>query len=209
MPRQRAKKPAYHHGDLRRALIDAALVWVAREGTGAVSLRELAETVGVSHAAPYRHFRNKELLFTAVAGEGFKMLRDAMVAERDRAGKNPRARLLATGVAYVRFAVAHPGHFKVMFSHVAKPPAEAPGTGLEGADAFGVLLEAVVAAQAARELRKGDATKQALFAWSGVHGLSSLIIEHCLAPLGLTGAPETQARWLVEMLVDGLGARRK
>jgi AcrR family transcriptional regulator len=207
MSRRVAKKARYHHGDLRRALIDAAIAWVASEGTGGVSLRELAARVGVSHAAPYRHFSNKEALFATVAEEGFRMFRDALIAARDAAGGSPRARLVATGVAYVRFAVDHPGHFKVMFSHVGQPHADVPNLTTEGASAFQVLFDCVVAAQAALVLRPTDPLQQALFAWSGVHGLAMLLVEKCLTPLGLDVPIDEQARWVAEDLIDGLASR--
>src|SRR3954471_12975444 len=113
MPARR-KRP-YHHGDLRRTLLDTALKMVKEAGPGALSLRELARRAGVSHAAPYRHFASREALIGALAVEGFRGLGAEMQAcagdERD-----PMRRFRALGVAYVRYAVAHPGHFKVMFS---------------------------------------------------------------------------------------------
>jgi hypothetical protein len=84
-----------------------------------------------------------------------------------------------------------------------------PGVALEGGAAFNVLLDAVVAAQAAGELRPGDPMQHAVFSWSGVHGLSSLLIEDCLAPLGVTDAPDDHARRLVGDLIDGLAPRKK
>jgi AcrR family transcriptional regulator len=193
MARRIARKGRYHHGALRRALIDAAIAWVAREGTGGVSLRELAARVGVSHAAPYRHFSNKEALFATVAEEGFTMFRDA--------------RLAATGVAYVRFAVDHPGHFKVMFSHLGAPPEDVPNLTAEGASAFQVLFDCVVGAQAAGVLRPGNPLQQSLFAWSGVHGLAMLLVEKCLTPLGLDVPIDKNARRFAEDLIDGLAPR--
>src|SRR4051794_24052197 len=117
-PTRTAKKSTYHHGDLRSALLQTATDMVAKEGTGAVSLRDLAQRVGVTHAAPYRHFKDKDALFATLAEEGFRLLREAMILERDRAGYDALPRLIATGVGYVRFATSHPGHFKVMFSHL-------------------------------------------------------------------------------------------
>jgi AcrR family transcriptional regulator len=206
VPRRTAKK-SYHHGDLRRALLDAALAVVAREGTGAVSLRELAARVGVSHAAPYRHFGSKEILFATVAEEGFKLFRETLIAGRDAAGEDPRARLVGTGVAYVRFAVDHPGHFKVMFTHVGDPPEEVPNLAAEGNTAFMVLFDCIVAAQTAKVLRPGDPLQQSLFAWSGVHGLAMLTIEQAVPPDTFPYEISDQARQLTEDLIDGLAPR--
>jgi AcrR family transcriptional regulator len=208
MARRAAKKTGYHHGDLRRALIDAALELVAREGPGAVSLRELAARVGVTHAAPYRHFKNKEELFATVAEEGFKMFRDALIAGRDRGGSSSREQLVQTGIAYVRFAVEHPGHFKVMFSRLGDPQSDVPGVVDEGATAFQVLVDCIIAAQAAGVLRPGDPLQQSLFAWSGVHGLSMLLVEGSLKTMGIEVPVEAHARQLSEDLIDGLTARK-
>src|SRR4051794_22103421 len=115
----------YHHGDLRRTLLDAALGIVEKAGPGALSLRELARRAGVSHAAPYRHFPSREALLGALAVEGFRGLGAEMQAcagdERD-----PLPRFRALGLAYVRYAVAHPGHFKVMFSSDLHDAGETP-----------------------------------------------------------------------------------
>jgi AcrR family transcriptional regulator len=98
---------SYHHGDLRRAMTAAAATAVAERGPAGLSLRELARIAGVSHAAPAHHFGDKAGVLTAVATEGYTLLADAL----NDAGDD----LLAAGLAYVRFAVDHPGHFAVMF----------------------------------------------------------------------------------------------
>src|SRR5690242_14296324 len=95
----------YHHGDLRRALLDAALAQVAEHGPAALSLREVARRAGVSHAAPAHHFGNKAGLLTAIAAEGYHLLAAALAAARE---------FQEQGVAYVLFAVDHPAHFAVM-----------------------------------------------------------------------------------------------
>src|ERR1044072_2548365 len=96
---------SYHHGDLRRVLIAAALELIAERGPAAVSLRDLARVAGVSHAAPAHHFGDKAGLFTAIAVQGNELLADALAG----------ADLEDMGVRYVRFAAEHPSHFEVMF----------------------------------------------------------------------------------------------
>ena len=114
-------KPRYHHGDLRRALIDASLALIAEEGFSALTLREVARRAGVTHAAPYRHFADKEALLAAVAEEGFRAMASDMRERMDKE-TSPTERLLACGVAYVLFAVRHPSHFRVMFGpHFTQP----------------------------------------------------------------------------------------
>jgi AcrR family transcriptional regulator len=99
----------YHHGNLRRVVLDAALVEIAERGPMQLSLRELARRAGVSHAAPAYHFGDKTGLPTAVAAEGFERLGDALSEGRDAGG------FLEIGLAYIRFAVSNPAHFEVMF----------------------------------------------------------------------------------------------
>ncbi len=101
---------SYHHGDLRRALIDAAVAAVAESGPAALSLRAVAKRAGVSHAAPAHHFGDKAGLLTAVAAEGFDRLADTLEAAWDDTGD-----FAAVGAAYVRFAIDHRPHFAVMF----------------------------------------------------------------------------------------------
>jgi AcrR family transcriptional regulator len=97
----------YHHGDLRRTLLDTALAAIAEQGPVAISLRDLARRAGVSHAAPAHHFRDKTGLLTAIAVEGWSLLADALDAVTDR-------EFAELGVAYVVFATTHPAHFAVM-----------------------------------------------------------------------------------------------
>src|SRR5947207_11340311 len=101
---------AYHHGDLRRALMAAAIEAIGEHGPAAVSLRDLARRANVSHAAPAHHFKDKAGLLTAIAVDGYDMLGDALRADAGQAGP-----LLDVGASYVRFALEHPAHFEVMF----------------------------------------------------------------------------------------------
>src|SRR3712207_74133 len=114
--KQSARKPrrAYHHGNLRRALLDEALATIRAEGVDALTLREIGSRLGVSHAAIYRHFADKRALLTAVATEGFRALRRQLVAAWEEGGRGPAASQ-AMGVAYIRFAVDNPSHYRVMF----------------------------------------------------------------------------------------------
>jgi AcrR family transcriptional regulator len=159
---------SYHHGDLRRALLDTALEAVAEHGPAAVSLRDVARRAGVSHAAPTHHFRDKTALLTALAAEGWSMLADAL-RETAEAGRG----LAELGVTYVLFATSHPAHFAVMR---APGLARADDPELEGAMARArEQLEAGVQRFEAGSAR--DAGTTALAAWSLVHGLAALILE--------------------------------
>ncbi len=200
-----ADKPSYHHGDLRRALLDASLALITEEGFGALSLREVARRAGVTHAAPYRHFADKEALLGAVAEEGFRAMtsrmREAMARE-----SSPQMRLRACGVAYVLFAVENASHFRVMFGpHFTRPLALSASS--EQVDAFGVLVGALVEAQRAGDVREGEAQDLALTCWSLVHGLASLLVDRQLDPRGSTGGVEALVWAQTHLLMSGLSRR--
>jgi AcrR family transcriptional regulator len=108
------KKRAYHHGDLRRALVEASLEAIAELGPEQFTLREAARRAGVSPGAPYKHFADKDALITAVAAECSQRLGEAMDAATAAGGDDPLERFRLSGIAYVRFAVENPAHFRVM-----------------------------------------------------------------------------------------------
>src|SRR5947208_1819922 len=113
---RRQKKPAdrYHHGDLRRALIDEAVRTIQAHGVENLTLRTAGERLGVSRTALYRHFSDKQALLAAVGREGFRMLRESTLDAWDKNGQG-RAGFEAMGTAYIDFAIAHPSHYRVMF----------------------------------------------------------------------------------------------
>jgi len=145
----------YHHGDLRPALLRAAVEAIGQAGPAAMSLREVARRAGVSHAAAAYHFGDKAGLLTAVAAQGYRMLTGELRDARD-AGCG----FLEVGVAYVRFAVSHRAHFEVMYR-----PDDAEVR--EARAAAAVFLYGTDRPDAGR-LAAGAA------AWSLVHGLATL-----------------------------------
>ena len=166
-------KTAYHHGNLHAALVESSLALIRELGPAGFTLREVARRAGVSHTAPYRHFRDKDDLLAAVAEDGFKRLRAAM--EKGVVGiEDPLERLERSGVAYVEFAVRHPEHFQVMFSRAWQADAH-PKAHAAAEDAFRFLLERVRAADPA-----ADALLYARMAWSLVHGVATLGINRQL-----------------------------
>jgi AcrR family transcriptional regulator len=169
------KKPRpYHHGNLKRALLEASLALIREIGPSAFTLREVARRAGVSHNAPYRHFRDKEELLAAVAAQGFDRLTDSMLRAA-AAGSSPLERLQFSGRGYVQFALRHPQHFTVMFDapwHFAAYQE----THAAGELAFGTLVRYIQECQAAGCLPQGDGLPLALLAWSMVHGIAKLAI---------------------------------
>ncbi len=175
-------KSGYHHGDLRRALMDSALALVREGGPGALSLREAARRAGVSVAAPYHHFASREALLEALCDEGFRELESRGASALASAGTRARDRLSALGLSYVRFARERPAHFQLMFSapHGAAPTLE-PDAIEKSLGAFTQLVDAVRASQSAGEAPSGDPRGLVLIAWTVVHGLATLAIQGPLA----------------------------
>ncbi|MEU1484307.1 TetR/AcrR family transcriptional regulator [Streptomyces sp. NPDC005752] len=179
---------AYHHGDLRRTLLAAALDVITQEGPDALSLRDLARRAGVSHAAPAHHFKDRTGLLTAVAAEGYALFADALAEAPD---------LQERGVAYVRFAARHPAHFQVMFRPELYRPDDT------------ALLTAK--ARATDELRAGvdglsdaargeDARLAGIAAWSLAHGFATLLLTGNLADAMEGRTPEAAFRSLTGLI---------
>lgn len=175
----------YHHGDLRRALLDEAASVLEERGVGALSLRDLARRVGVSATAPYHHFANKAALVTALADDAMAGLDAALEVASDRVtaeGGNAQQRLNALGVAYVLFAVDHPERFRLAFRPEMGEPfgGIADGAALpDDLDGFRHLVRVV------RDLEADPArqTPMAVGAWSVAHGLASLLVDGPLRAL--------------------------
>lgn len=182
-------QPSYHHGNLRRAVIDAAVAAIAESGTAGWSLRELARRAGVSHAAPAHHFGDKAGLLTAVAAEGYGLFGDALEA----AGGD----LLDMGLAYVRFAVGHRAYFEVMFTPGLYRPDD-PDVTAARTRAGRVLAEAV---RGVSPHGQGDERTARLAAWSIVHGFAHLWLSGAL-PADLGDDPVAAARPVIGHLFD-------
>jgi AcrR family transcriptional regulator len=203
MPKKKTPR-RYHHGDLRRALLDAALAIVEQAGPGALSLRELARTAGVSHAAPYRHFPSREALLVALGVEGFRGL-DAEMQAAVGDERDPIHRLVAHGVAYVRYAVAHPGHFKVMFGSELHGGVKDAELATASEPTLRALVDCIAAAQAEGAVRDGDPRALSVGAWATVHGLALLLVDRQLAPLVEEPiSVESLARATIDGVVRGL-----
>ena len=166
----------YHHGNLRQALLDEALTTIHDKGVAGLTLREIGARLGVSRSALYRHFADKQALLTAVATEGFRKLRQALVAAWEDGGRGDAA-FRAMGVAYVRFAVANPVHYRVMFGGSVDPDTRDPELVAEGAGAFQALVDALATMQKGALVRDDDTVQMATYVWSLVHGMAMLAID--------------------------------
>jgi AcrR family transcriptional regulator len=175
----RAVRP-YHHGDLRRALLEEAARLIESEGAQALTLREVARRLGVSHAAPAHHFPDKNALLAELGAEGFEQLTEALLGsmrERD----TPAARLQAQGKAYVRFALSAPGHFRVMFGGSLRGLQPPPRLAEASERAYRALETAVAAVLGPARTRSARRLRESVFlAWSLVHGAATLLLDGAL-----------------------------
>ncbi|MFD3727714.1 TetR/AcrR family transcriptional regulator [Streptomyces sp. NPDC058671] len=181
-------RSTYHHGDLRQAVLTAALDVITAEGPAALSLRDLARRAGVSHAAPAHHFKDRTGLLTALATQGYGLLADALAAAPD---------LRERGVRYVRFAVEHPAHFQVMFQPELLRTDD-PDL-LAAKERASAGLRTGVA-----ELRDvPDARTAGIAAWSLAHGFATLLLTHNVRDALGDRDPEEYFRTLTGLLFTG------
>jgi AcrR family transcriptional regulator len=185
----RMSRDTYHHGDLKAVILRQAATLVAERGADGISLRELARAAGVSHAAPAHHFTDRRGLFTALAAEGWRMLADALTGARPD--------FIDAALAYVRFALDHPGHYAVMFDRSLVDPedpdlvAAQDAAGAELAQGVGTLKD---------PRAKADPQAAELAAWSLVHGFSLLWLNKAIET---DGDPMTTVERTAAMLFDG------
>jgi AcrR family transcriptional regulator len=179
------KRRPYHHGNLRPALLAAAVETIQETGAAAMSLREVARRAGVTHTAATYHFGDRAGLLAAVAAEGYHMLADALLAAREQ-----QQSFLEMGVAYVRFAIAHPAHFEVMY-HPALYDHDDPAVQEARQETAALLYGSRDASP--EQIAAGVA------AWSIVHGFVTLWINGNLPPR-LGDDPEAVARTVASHL---------
>jgi AcrR family transcriptional regulator len=162
-----AKGRAYHHGDLRNGLLEAARTILEEESLAALTLRAVARKAGVSHAAPYRHFPNHEALLVELSIEGFDELRDTLL-EAAKAQGSESDKIANIGAAYMRFVAQRPALTRLMFGSQLPNRDQFPALGLK-ADSIGQEI-----GKALHDSALG------LAVWSAVHGLAMLVLENVI-----------------------------
>ena len=198
----------YHHGNLREALVKAALDLILEKGSAGFSFAEAARAAGVSPAAPYRHFRDRDALVAEVARQGFALFAQAL----DKAwnGGKPSARVAfdRVGQAYLDFARKEPAYFSAMFE-AGLPVADYPELRAEGDRAFSVLRDACEALIATLPAdRRPPVMMMALHIWSVTHGIASLFARGDRARRPIPMRPEELLEAAVLVYLDGLGVPR-
>jgi AcrR family transcriptional regulator len=202
--RRAAPRRTYHHGDLRAALIRAALALIADHGVKGFALSDAARLAGVSVAAPYRHFKDKEALLAEIAAEGFTMFRDALALASQNSQGDKLEALEEMGVAYVAFALQHSSHFKVMWEGgiskekyaVVRQPAD---------QAFVLLQQGVLDLLPKAKPDRQQALVSA--AWSLVHGYATLTLEHEMDVVAGGQSDTKLLRQSIRLLLDQFAAK--
>lgn len=204
---RRGRAQPYHHGDLRRALVETTFEVVEREGHEAVVVRDVARSLGVSPAAPFRHFVDRTDLLRAVALHGQERFLEEASRSAETAGDEPLLRFRAMGLAYVRFALRHPRVFRLMtLPEMSVPPSDAT-------PAQRALLEEgakrnrdlVAAAHAKGDLEPGDPAASELAGIALAYGLARMFVDEMLPREG----GEALAEAVIDVLGVGLLPRRR
>lgn len=216
-PRRRlARRPPpppklYHHGDLRRVLVDAALQLVGESGAEAVSVREAARRAGVSPGAPFRHFPNRDALMTAVAEEAQRRFR----AEIDDAlgaapAADPLARFRLFGLAYLRWAMRNPAHFEIISSGRYFNHDQASELSRDNAELIGMTGRMLAEAFALGRLRSPDLKRVQIAGRALVYGLARMNIDGHFPRWGVAEAEvERTSEAILDLFIDGIAARHQ
>ena len=198
-----ARRKTYHHGDLRQALIDAALDLLREQGAEALTLRAVARAAGVSQAAPYRHFADRGALVGAVAQGSFARMGAAIERAVHQGPLGPAA--LKRGMAaYVAFAHEHPAEYRVMFGAELADRDDMPDLAATALGTFALLREGIARNQHAGALSDGDPTRRAVIAWATLHGLVMLSLDGQADVTGDSIDALTDAA--TNLLLAGMGA---
>ncbi len=185
MPQQKKETPAYHHGNLRRVLIDTALEIISEKGADDVSLRQIARRANVSHTAPYRHFKDKNAILAAVAREGFDMMLRQTEVRIAHSRGDELEHFAICGLSYIDFALNYPSHYRVMFGTRSENSYFSDEFTPESTPSFQLLSDKIRICREKGLLKAGDLKEMTLAAWSIVHGFAMLRIDHHIPDQGM------------------------
>lgn len=202
----RGGRRGYHHGNLREALVNAALDLIASKGPAGFTFAEAARQAGVSAAAPYRHFRDRDALMADVARRGFERFQERLTAAWNEGLPTPLQALERVGRSYLAFAREEPAYYSAMFE-AGVPLADHPELQSAGDRAFAVLRQAceAVAASMPAGPKRPPALMMALHIWSLSHGIASLFARGDAARRTLPMSPEELLEAATLVYLQGLG----
>jgi AcrR family transcriptional regulator len=198
----------YHHGNLKEALIEAALGLIVQKGASGFTFAEAARMAGVSPAAPYRHYKDREELLADVARRGFAEFESALSSAWDKGQPDPIAAMDRVGKAYLRFARKEPAYYAAMFES-GTPSDSSPELRQEADRAFGVLRQAAESlVELAPAAQRPPSMMVALHMWSLAHGIASLFVRADGGRRKLPMAPDDLLEAGMLVYLDGLGIRK-
>jgi AcrR family transcriptional regulator len=203
------KSDPYHHGDLHHTLIQIGLEMLSEGGASSLDLRKVARKAGVSHAAPYRHFADKQALVAAITEEGFHLLADQIqTALATTNQNNALEQLQSIANAYVGFAQEHPWLMREMFSGLTLEREAFPDLHAAYKTVFTFYAEVLARGQQQGSIIEGDPPALAGVLWSMLYGLAMLIIENQIRPyVAGEGGVERMTRFTMQTLYNGLGRK--
>jgi AcrR family transcriptional regulator len=204
----RQKSRPYHHGDLRNALVQAGLELLAEGGSQEFDLRKVARRAGVSHAAPYRHFTDKQALIAAINEEGFHLLAERIRSTLREVPDEPVEQLQGVALAYVHFAQENPWLMREMFSGITIKRETFESLHIASKSVYRLYTEVIRNGQEQGKIVDGDPTALAGVLWSVLHGLATLIIENQMSPYadGPEGT-ERVTRYTIEVIYRGFARK--
>lgn len=195
----------YHHGDLRRSLIQAGSQMIEEKGLAGLSLREVARAAGVSHTAPYRHFQDKADLLAAIAQVGFERLTDEADQAARRHADDPKEQFVAASVQYILFGVRHPRMAHLLFGGIINMRSAPRALKDASWSAFQLVETIINKGKTAGVFRDRDTMELAVTTWSGIHGLAQLISGGYLARLAATERQvETLGKMVCQLILTGI-----
>ncbi|MBL7716317.1 MAG: TetR/AcrR family transcriptional regulator [Bdellovibrionales bacterium] len=207
---KRKAKPAskssesYHHGNLRETLIRGALKFLEKNPLESLSLNTLATRAGVSQAAPYRHFKNRNELLAAISQQGFEIKMKYMMESFLKNRSNPKELLHGCAQAYFKMGLLHPQHFKLMLTSTVCPSPEYPELEKTAAMTFALLKKVVEASQKAGVIGPGDPYHKSMHCWAVVNGFTTLYVEGRLDWLGVNDDnAQTALRVFIDQFISG------
>ena len=200
-------KSSYHHGDLRCALLEAALDIIAEHGPQQLTIREVARKVGVSHTAPYRHFANKDDLILAVVKQGFELMQQTMQDKKAAADPDPLSQFAASGTAYVDFALDNPAYYRVMYNGDLLSSTGQHTLQHTTSETFSEVVNDIRTCQELHIVRPGDPTLQAMSILSSIHGFVTMVIDNRVNALLGDKYPLQEVRdAMLGSIFEGIGA---
>jgi AcrR family transcriptional regulator len=204
-PRKRARPRAYHHGDLKAALVQAAVEILQKEGLEGLTLRAVARRAGVSPAAPYRHFADRRALVAALAERGFNRLEQAMLSAM-QSGEG-RAGLKQVAFAYIRFALDNPTEYRVMFGPEVANSDDLPALRTAARSSLGFVAHGIAALQQGGLVGEGDPNLIAVATWATLHGLAILTLDG--QTTGLAPNVDALVEEATRIMMFGMAGRAK